>query len=68
MHKITHDEMEVPLLQSMNANLEDHESVAVWQCAQLTEIFAQVAGIPYEQANKYKICRVPPVRRSSPKD
>ena len=53
------DELEAPLLQHMN--LEEHDAVAVIQQTQWSEVFIQLVGIPYEQANQYRIVSVPDV-------
>ena len=58
------------LVQALNTNLPELEGVVIRQESQFGELLAQMVGIPFEVANRYKISALPPGKKvaSSPDD
>jgi hypothetical protein len=51
------------LVQALNTNLPELEGVVIRQESQFGELLAQMAGIPFEVANRYKISALPPGKK-----
>ena len=60
-----YEPMEVPLMQEMVTDMETVPGVVVRQVTQVMDAAAQMAGLPYEKENRYKISALPDGRRAA---